>query len=226
MKIFLIDFAGYGIAYYKTISIIYRRYPLLIIFLRNRTQKFFCITKRIVYIARRTGNPSFLYTGLDCNGIVDIFLNFGGEGLKFFHAKFVQGLVIFYGIGYHPADNTVRVTEWHTMLDQIIRRIRRVGKAELCLAKHLVRPQLHGCKHPGKHRKAHFNSVQRIEQLFLVLLHILIISKRKPFHYREQSRQVPEYTAGLAAHQLGHIRILLLRHDAAAGTVGIVQFNK
>ena len=85
-------FEGYGFsqsAHYKTISIIYRKYPLLVIFLRNRTQKFFCMAKRVVYVARRTGYFSFLYTGLDCNGIIDILLNFGREGLKFFHGKFV-----------------------------------------------------------------------------------------------------------------------------------------
>ena len=58
MKIFLIDFAGYGIAYYKTISIIYRRYPLLIIFnlkfniSQNSIQFFFSIMTSVheIYI--------------------------------------------------------------------------------------------------------------------------------------------------------------------------------
>jgi len=64
--------------------------------------------------------------------------------------------------------------------------------------------------------------VHRIKQRFLVFLVVLVVGQGLALHEGDEPHQVTHHTPRLAARELGHIGVFLLRHDRAAGgeTVG------
>ena len=78
--------------------------------------------------------------------------------------------------------------------------------------------------HQTRHRRQHHLQLgHRVEDRFLVLLQIAVVGQRHRFEGGQQTGQVADQPAGFTAGQLGDIRVLLLRHDRAAGRPGIVQ---
>ena len=120
----------------------------------------------------------------------------------------------------------MRITEGKPLLYQIIRNIGRIGKAALGALQHPILLYGHGGKHFTKHRQTHFYRVHGVKDLLLILLHILIIRKRKSFHHGQKPHQIAVNPTRLTACQFGNIRVLLLRHDAGSGAVRIVQLNE
>ena len=70
---------------------------------------------------------------------------------------------------------------------------------------------------PGEHsvrrRQRQLECVDRVEQVLLVLLQILVVGQRQRVHHAVKCRQVPDDAWRLRAQQLGRIGVLLLRHD-------------
>ena len=73
---------------------------------------------------------------------------------------------------------------------------------------------LHHAGHRGERER---EARKRVEDLLLVLLHVLRIGERQALHHDEQRGQRADDAAGLGAHQLGGVGIALLRHDRGAG---------
>ncbi len=118
------------------------------------------------------------------------------------------------------------ITERHTMINQIISYIGCICKAILRGCFHHCLVELHCINHACEQSQTACNGIDRIEYAFFVLLHILIICKRNSLHRSQYAHQRTINTACLAAYQLCNIRILFLRHNAAAGAVSIVNLNK
>ena len=55
--------------------------------------------------------------------------------------------------------------------------------------------------------------VDRRRTRVLVLLHVLVVRERKALMSVSRPMEVAVDATGLAAHQLGEVRVLLLRHD-------------
>ena len=72
----------------------------------------------------------------------------------------------------------------------------------------------------------HGERVLGVEHRLLVLLQILVVAGRQALHRHQQAGEVADRAAGLAAHQLERIGILLLRHHAAAGGRRIGQLEE
>ena len=70
------------------------------------------------------------------------------------------------------------------------------------------------------------DGIHAVKDGLLVLLHILVVRKRQSFHDGEKRHQVAVAAPRLAAHKLRNIRVLLLRHDARARGIGVVQLDK
>ena len=65
-----------------------------------------------------------------------------------------------------------------------------------------------------------------VEDRLLVLLEVAVVGERQALHDGEQRDQVADRAAGLAAHQLGDVGVLLLRHQARAGRVGVGELDE
>ncbi len=67
--------------------------------------------------------------------------------------------------------------------------------------------------------------VDRVEHRLLVLLQVAVVGERQALERGQQRHEVADEAAGLAAGQLGDVRVLLLRHDRRAGGVGVVHLD-
>ena len=73
---------------------------------------------------------------------------------------------------------------------------------------------LQGSQHPRRHREAGLEGVDGIKGTFLVFLHVGVIGQGEALHDGEEAEEAPVDPAGLAPEDLGHVRVLLLGHDA------------
>ncbi len=79
---------------------------------------------------------------------------------------------------------------------------------------------------PGHHTQARAERLDRVVERLLRFLQILVVGERQPLQNREQRDQVAVHPAGLAADQLGNVRVDLLRHDRRARTVGFRELDE
>ena len=59
--------------------------------------------------------------------------------------------------------------------------------------------------------------VERVEQRRLVFLQVAVVGQRQPFDQHQQRLQIADHAGRLAADQLQHVGVDLLRHDRRAG---------
>jgi len=95
--------------------------------------------------------------------------------------------------------------------EELVRR--RCGKALAAEAK--------AREHPPRRLQAQLERVHRVEEVFLVLLEVLVVGQRQPVHDAMQRHQVTGDAGGLGAQQLGGVRVLLLGHQRGARGVGV-----
>ncbi len=118
------------------------------------------------------------------------------------------------------------VAKRHAFARQVIRQIGRRSVA-------FERRSAHGARHRheiGDQTREYLERAlhrrRGVEQRLLVFLIVLVVRQRLAFHHGEQGDEAAEHAAALAAHQLRHIRILLLRHDRGAGAVAVRQAHE
>ena len=70
------------------------------------------------------------------------------------------------------------------------------------------------------------SEVLGLERDRLVLLQILVVPERQALHRRQPAGEQADGLAGLAAHELERIGILLLRHQARAGRDRVVHLEE
>ncbi|MNQ92838.1 hypothetical protein D3C85_1082760 [compost metagenome] len=66
----------------------------------------------------------------------------------------------------------------------------------------------------------------RIEHAFFVFLHVLVVCQRQRLQYGHQTEQVAIDAACFTTDKLRYVRVLLLRHDRAAGAERIIEFDE
>ncbi|MNT19526.1 hypothetical protein D3C72_1547880 [compost metagenome] len=120
----------------------------------------------------------------------------------------------------------VRLTERHAFGDQIIRQFGRVGVALLCRFLTTRTFHLDAIQHQRRHLQTVHPGIQRVEQPFLVFLHIFVVRQRQAFQRHHHARQCALYTPAFTADQLQRIRVFLLRHQRGAGSHAVGQIDK
>ena len=129
--------------------------------------------------------------------------------------------------GAHRSRNgLVRVAERHAFPHQVVGE---VGGGRVSLK----RGGAHGLGHRGQARdqagedgERGLERRRRIEQRLLVFLVVLVVRERLALHQREERHQAAEHAPAFSAHQLGHVGILLLRHDRRAGAVAVGEAHE
>ena len=122
-----------------------------------------------------------------------------------------------------PGDDPVRLPERHAALDEHVgdvdggeHLVRRGGGQPLAL-------EGHPAEHPARRRQRQLQGVDGVEEVLLVLLHVLVVGQRSPVHHPVQRREVPDDPRRLRAQQLGRVGVLLLRHDRGARRPGVAD---
>ena len=148
------------------------------------------------------------------------------ELLQLRQFQLFQAVALFNGILHGLADDGVGVPERHSLHDQVVRQVGGVQVALLRGREHGLAPDLYRGKQLEIRLEALFQRVHRVEQAFLVLLVVPVVSQRLPFHDGQHGCQVAVHPAGLAARQFRHVRVLLLRHDGGTGAEGVVDIDE
>ena len=112
------------------------------------------------------------------------------------------------------------------MVYQIICGIGRIGETVFCTLFHDIFAEAHRRNHAGKQGNTAFYGVDRIKGQLFVFLHVFVVCQRDAFHRGQHGGQCSVNTAGLSSYQLCDIRVFLLRHDAAAGAVSVIDLHK
>jgi hypothetical protein len=70
---------------------------------------------------------------------------------------------------------------------------------------------------PGHDPERGLVDLDRIEQRRNALLEVALVGERQAFEHHQCPGQLPDDAGSAATHQLGRIRVLLVRHHRAAG---------
>ena len=120
-----------------------------------------------------------------------------------------------YGLLHERGHDAVSFAERHPAPGQVIRQVR--GKHGVVHA--FAYPALsyfQGLPDRREDRQCDGHRVDRIEERFLFILHVLVVRVGQTLEHGDERDQAACDAAALAPQQFGGIRILLLRHDAAA----------
>ena len=122
---------------------------------------------------------------------------------------------------HHVVPLAERDSPLHEEVDQF--RGQRAGVDGGLHALHL---HCHRVPGGGEHVEAVVDCGESVEDRFLVLLQVLPVGQAQALHRREQREQIAIDAPRLAAHQFERVGVLLLRHHARPGRVGIIEFDE
>ncbi len=118
------------------------------------------------------------------------------------------------------------VAEGNALAYQIIGQVGGGGETATGRFAHHFAVGLQGRDHVAEGAQAAFDGVHGVVERLFVFLVVLVVGQRLALHQGQQADQVAVDAAGLAAHQLRHVRVFLLRHDGAAGAETVGQVDK
>src|SRR5215470_10905729 len=124
---------------------------------------------------------------------------------------------------YCMGNGFMRLTKWDIPRDQIGGRRHGIHEASLAGSFHAFTVEFHLAHKTGSNFHAAADCGCRVEERLLRLLHIFVVGKWKAFYCSQERHLVADNPRRLPANQLERIRILLLRHGAAAGGVSFRQ---
>ena len=118
------------------------------------------------------------------------------------------------------------LAERQATLGQVIGNIGGGKVPHAALARHGILVDGPSRNHSGHNGQALHERMGGIERALLVLLQVLVISKRQALHGYQQLHQVAVHATALAADKLGKVGVLLLRHDGRASGVRVGKRDK
>ena len=121
------------------------------------------------------------------------------------------------------AHHFVRVPEGQPAQHQVVRHIRRQQEGVRHRRRHRFFIHLQPVHHLRIHFEGQLDGIEAVKERLLVLLHVPVVGQGQALQEGQQAHQIAIQPPGLAAGQLRHVRVLFLRHQAAAGGVGIAQ---
>ncbi len=117
---------------------------------------------------------------------------------------------------HEPRDDAVGLAKGHPEPHQQVGDVGRRDQLVRGGLAHALAVEAHARDHPARGRERQLERVDRVEQVLLVLLQVLVVGQRQRVHHAVERRQVPDDARRLRAQQLGRVGVLLLRHDRGA----------
>ncbi|MNH98638.1 hypothetical protein D3C73_513810 [compost metagenome] len=148
------------------------------------------------------------------------------ELLELLQRQIQQEFTFVNAVQHCLTDDLMRLAERQTFAYQEVSDISCIGKVRVDGFTHPALVHLHRRNHWRKQLECPCKGGYSVEHALFVFLHIFVVCQRQGLEHRQQPDQVAVDTARLAPHQLRHIRVLLLRHNAAACAEGIIQLHE
>ena len=118
------------------------------------------------------------------------------------------------------------IPERHAPQRKPVRDLGGIQKASLKGSRHPIFVELRRADRAAQDRQAIVDRVERIEDRGLILLKVPVVGERKPLEHDQEVDEGADHPARLAPHQLGHVRILFLRHDRRAGGERVAHLHE
>ena len=167
-----------------------------------------------------------LHAGFGTDGFFYVVREEVGQGVEFFHGHVFEPLALFDAKMHGFSCDGVRFSERHAFLYEVVGKVGGVGEVFRDSAFHDVAFDRHAAQESGINGEAEFHRVNGVEHAFLIFLQILVVGERQTLDDREHRHEVTDDASRLAAHKLGDIGILLLRHHGGACAMGIVKLDE
>ena len=119
----------------------------------------------------------------------------------------------------------MRLPERHASADERLREVRGVEPFLRRGRAHRPGVEPHGLDGPDQRRQDQLERVGGVERRLLVLLEVAVVPERQAVQHRRQRREPGGDASGLRARELRGIGVPLLRHDARAGRVRLVELG-
>jgi hypothetical protein len=120
----------------------------------------------------------------------------------------------------------VRLAEGQALAHEVVGEVGGGGVVRAGRLAHALRPEGERAQHGREHAEDGLQRVHAVEERLLVLLHVGVVGQRQPLHGGEHRGEVAVEPPRLAAHQLGHVRVLLLRHDRRPRGEGVGELHE
>ena len=124
------------------------------------------------------------------------------------------------------ADDLMGVPEGHAGTDEELRQVGGEKHRVRRRFRHPLPPHVEGRDRPRHDLEGVAQRLDGVEQRFLVFLEVPVVRERQALQDREQRDEVADRPSGLAAHDLGHVRVLLLGHQARARRIRVRQLDE
>ena len=118
------------------------------------------------------------------------------------------------------------IAEGNALAHHVVSEVGGGGEAALGSIPHIVPACLQMGSHIGECPQAVPQGIDGIKQWLFIFLIVFVVGQWLGFHQCQQTDQMAVDPTGLAAYQLGNIRVLFLRHDGGTGTETIRQIDK
>jgi hypothetical protein len=120
----------------------------------------------------------------------------------------------------------VGLPKGHPLLDQPFGQIGGGDRRPVGSRAHPLEVEGDGVDHSAQRGEGESHLVESVEQWLLIFLQVTVVGEGKPLQRCKDSGEVPYQAPGLSPHELGNIRVLLLREHRTAGGVGVVQYRE
>ena len=177
-------------------------------------------------VARAAEGVAVFHAGLRRDGLLDVGAEERRELLKVLEAHVLEVDALFDAVVHGLAGDGVRLAERHALLHEIIREVRGVGEVLCHRSLHDFLAHFHAADNLRVDGEAELDRVDGVKDAFLVLLQILVVGERQALDRGEHGHEMADHAACLSAHELGDIRVLLLRHHRGARAVRIIELHE
>ena len=120
----------------------------------------------------------------------------------------------------------MRRTKWDTFEHQIVGQFRGQQKPGRRRAGHRLSPDREAADQGRQHPERVLHCFDSVKKRALILLQVAVVTQGEPLQHGQQTHEMPVHPSRLAPDQLRHVRVLLLRHHAAAGAERVRQLHK
>ena len=149
-----------------------------------------------------------------------------GVAAKLIGAELLERHALAHAVAHDAAHHGMRLAERQALAHEVVSQVRGRHVALVGGLAHALLLERAGGEHARAGHERAEHRVGGVEQRLLVLLEVLVVGERRALHRDEQAREVADDASGLAAHELGEVGVLLLRHDRGTGGVGVIHLHE
>jgi hypothetical protein len=127
---------------------------------------------------------------------------------------------------HEPARDVMGVSKRDALGCEVVRKLGRVHEAFGERAAHARSIEARGRERSCENLQTCVDGVECVEHRRLVFLHVAVVREWQALEHHQQVYERAHHAPALAAHELGHVRVFLLRHHRGAGGERVAHLHE